>query len=179
MPDNSTTRIIELLTTGGTIEKTYDEFTGALTNRGSIVERMLRRLKLPGTRVHTREILSKDSLYITDQERALIVQAVRTVCSLTPRPDGVVILHGTDTLCITGELLHAELGTPTTPVVLTGAMRPYEMKRSDALQNLTEALLASTLLEPGVYVAAHGRALKFPGVEKNREQGTFVRIGDP
>ena len=31
-------------------------------------------------------------------------------------------------------------------IVLTGAMRPFEMERSDALQNLTEALLASSLL---------------------------------
>ncbi|MDX2115469.1 MAG: asparaginase domain-containing protein [Planctomycetota bacterium] len=170
-------RTIELLTTGGTIEKTYDEFTGALDNRGSIVQRMLSRLKLPETVVHTREVFSKDSLHITDEERRRIVEAVRTVLGLSPAPDGVVILHGTDTLHVTGELLHAELavgGRLTRAVVLTGAMRPFEMKRSDALQNLTESLLASTLLPGGVYAVAHGRALRFPGVVKDREKGTFM-----
>jgi L-asparaginase len=54
-------------------------------------------------------------------------------------------------------------------------MRPYEMKRSDALQNLTEALFACGVLPPGVYCVAHGRALPFPGVVKDRDHGTFVR----
>jgi hypothetical protein len=47
------------------------------------------------------------------------------------------------------------------------------MVRSDALQNLTEALFATAALAPGVYVAAHGRALRFPGVQKDRDRGTF------
>ena len=60
------------------------------------------------------------------------------------------------------------------PIVLTGAIRPFEMKRSDALQNLTEALFAAAVLGPGVYVVAHGRALPFPGVRKDHGTGTFV-----
>ena len=60
------------------------------------------------------------------------------------------------------------------PVVLTGAWRPFEMKRSDALQNLTEAIFATGALPPGVYCVAHGRSLRFPGVRKDRERGTFV-----
>ena len=39
-------RNITLITTGGTIEKTYDEVSGQLLNRGSIVKRMLKRLRL-------------------------------------------------------------------------------------------------------------------------------------
>ena len=54
-------------------------------------------------------------------------------------------------------------------------MRPYEMKRSDAMQNLTEAIFAAGVLPPGVYVVAHGRALAFPGVVKDIDRGTFVR----
>jgi L-asparaginase len=54
-------------------------------------------------------------------------------------------------------------------------MRPFEMVRSDALQNLTEAIFAAGLLAPGVYVSAHGRSLAFPGIHKDRQRGTFVR----
>lgn len=187
-------RHIELLTTGGTIEKIYDEAAGTLVNRGSIVQRMLRRLRLEDTEVRIREVLAKDSLYITDEERRQIVDEVRKTMAGTPRPDGILILHGTDTLCQTGELLHRELFSipspaPTlgmseanplvtsspTPIILTGAMRPYEMKQSDAIQNLTEAILTTSLVGPGVYVAAHGRVLKFPGVTKDRARGTFVK----
>ena len=53
-------------------------------------------------------------------------------------------------------------------------MRPYELRNTDALQNLTEALLAVRLLEPGVYVAMHNKVLRFPGVEKDHNAGTFV-----
>lgn len=171
-------RHITLITTGGTIEKTYDERTGQLDNRNSIVDRMLRRLRLEETRVCCVGLMSKDSLLMTDDDRASIVEAVRS--ALADSPAGVVVLHGTDTLQQTGERLHAELGTPAAPVILTGAMRPFEMKRSDALQNLTEALFATCVLPGGVYCVAHGRALKFPGVVKDREKGTFsggVQLG--
>lgn len=166
-------RNVELITTGGTIEKTYDEALGRLTNAGSIVRRMLRRLRLEGSRVHVRELMSKDSLDLTDDDRGLIIRAVRSAAGLS---DAVVILHGTDTLTVTGEAILRDIQDLRVPVVLTGAMRPFEMKRSDALQNLTEALLASSSLEPGVYVAGHGRVLRFPGVVKDRNRQTFVRV---
>jgi L-asparaginase len=169
-------RSITLITTGGTIEKTYDEGTGQLLNRGSIVRRMLRRLRLEDTTVRIIELMSKDSLVLTDDDRARIVEAVRVAGGgqgAAGDTTGVVILHGTDTLTVTGDRLAAEL-KPRVPVVLTGAMRPYEMNRSDALQNLTEALFAAGVLPAGVYCVAHGRVLAFPGVRKDRERGTFL-----
>ena len=166
---------IELITTGGTIEKTYDEFTGSLSNRGSIVRRMLSRLKLPDAQVRIMELMSKDSLDLTEDDRSRLIRVTRAAMELS---DGIVILHGTDTLAESGEALHAAIPEPIVPIVLTGAMRPYEMKRSDALQNLTEALMTVTLMPPGVYAVAHGRALKFPGVVKDRARGTFVMSDD-
>ena len=170
-------RTITLITTGGTIEKTYDEQTGDLANRRSLVRRMLSELRLEGTEVNVLELMSKDSLEMTDADRARIVGAVRVAgaCEEDGGTHGVVVLHGTDTLARTGEQLCAELEAMTAPVVLTGAMRPWEMKQSDALQNLTEAIFAVGVLPPGVYCVAHGRALAFPGVRKDVERGTFVR----
>ncbi|MCC6284561.1 MAG: asparaginase [Phycisphaerales bacterium] len=174
-------RRVTIITTGGTIEKTYDDRTGSLANRASILPRMLRRLRLEGTSVSLVELMSKDSLVMTDQDRARIVETVRACGgdSTSGGDDqltgGIVITHGTDTLCVTGECLHRAFPSPRVPIVLTGAMRPYEMVRSDALQNLTEALFATATLPPGVYAVAHGSALRFPGLAKDRERGTFVR----
>jgi L-asparaginase len=171
-------RHVTLITTGGTIEKTFNEASGTLENRNSIVRRMLRRLRLEGTRVGVVELLSKDSLHMTDEDRAAIARAVVDAGGSKQRPtpaSGVVVLHGTDTLSVTGEHLLRAVADPRVPIVLTGAMRPYEMKRSDALQNLTEAIFATGVLAPGVYCVAHGRALPFPGVVKDRAAGTFVR----
>lgn len=169
-------RRITLITTGGTIEKTYDELSGELANRRSIVRRMLSELRLEEGEVNVMEVMSKDSLDMTDADRDRIVQVVRIMgtgeeCDTS----GLVILHGTDRLAVTGERLLAEIPNPRIPIVLTGAMRPFEMKSSDALQNLTEALFAAGVLPPGVYCVAHGRALQFPGVRKDPERGTFVK----
>lgn len=171
-------RHITLITTGGTIEKTYDELTGELSNKRSIVRRMLKRLRLEDTHISIIELLSKDSLYMTDDDRDSIVKALDACGADRPNPgtgDGVVILHGTDTLALTGEKIAQELKHIYVPIVLTGAMRPFEMVRSDALQNLTEAVFATGVLPPGVYCVAHGRVLAFPGVKKDRERGTFVK----
>ena len=183
-------RHITLISTGGTIEKTYDERTGSLDNRHSIVHHMLAQLRLEDLAVNTVQLFQKDSLDLTDNDRRKILDMVRLLIDpddtgdagdaepgVSDRIDGVVILHGTDTLCATGDLLHNELRTPRVPVVLTGAMRPFEMQRSDALQNLNEAIFATGVLEPGIWCAAHGRALRFPGVCKDRDRSTFVRAG--
>ena len=175
-------RQITLISTGGTIEKTYDEHSGTLTNRSSVVQEMLGLLRLEDTQINTLQLMHKDSVDLTDTDRDRIVDAVRLLIgSQATPPDepgacaGVIILHGTDTLCHTGEWIHerliAKLGVP---VILTGALRPFEMKRSDALQNLSESIFAVGVLDPGVYVVAHGRALRFPGPVKDRERGTFV-----
>lgn len=172
---------VTLISTGGTIEKTYDERTGMLANRRSIVDTMLAALRLEDISINSIQLLSKDSQDFTHADRKRILDMVRVMTEdAGPEDGGVVILHGTDTLSVTGELIYNALfegkdDAPTVPVVLTGAMRPYEMKRSDALQNLTEALFSAGVLAPGVYAVAHGRALAFPGVVKDLDRGTFVR----
>lgn len=169
-------RRLTLITTGGTIEKTYDEVSGSLANRQSIVRRMLSELRLEEGDVNVVELMSKDSLDMTDADRERIVQTVRIMGGAEDcGTSGIVILHGTDRLAQTGEKLLEEIPSPRVPIVLTGAMRPFEMKQSDALQNLTEALFAAGVLPPGVYCVAHGRALAFPGVRKDPERGTFVK----
>lgn len=171
-------RNITLITTGGTIEKTYDERSGELANRRSIVGRMLRKLRLEGTNISVVELMSKDSLHMTPEDRDRIVTAVRAVGADNQRPatDGVVILHGTDTLAQTGEHLLSSLDRVAVPIILTGALRPFEMTRSDALQNLTESMFAAGVLSPGVYCVAHGRALPFPGIRKDHDLGTFIKV---
>ena len=53
-------------------------------------------------------------------------------------------------------------------------MRPWELRRTDALQNLTEALMAVQLVQPGVYAVMHNQVLRFPGVVKDTVRGSFV-----
>lgn len=166
---------IALISTGGTIEKTYDELGGVLANRVSVLDLLLASLELRGVSIDRVALMNKDSLEMTPDDHDLIAATAISACR---DRDGVVIVHGTDRLARTGERIHERFvasGGPSRPVVLTGAMRPYELRRTDATQNVTEALLAVQILPPGVYVSMHNRVLKFPGVEKDPTLGTFVR----
>lgn len=165
---------IAIISTGGTIEKTYDELSGVLANQVSVLDVMLASLELRGVEVMRVQLMNKDSLEMSDDDHTLIATTAEGMARAT---DGVVVVHGTDRLQFTGERLVEKFGTPRTPVVLTGAMRPYELRSTDALQNLTEALLAVQLLAPGVYVCMHNQVLAFPGVVKDRTLGTFVKAG--
>jgi L-asparaginase len=163
---------IALISTGGTIEKTYDELSGVLANRVSVLDYMLTQLQLRGVIIDRVALMNKDSLEMSEADHNLIAT---TVEHYVASHDGIVIVHGTDRLAKTGDRLVERIPHPRVPVVLTGAMRPWEMRSTDALQNLTEALLAVQLLPPGVYVSMHNHVLQFPGVEKDPQAGTFVK----
>ncbi len=170
-----TPKRIALLSTGGTIEKTYNESDGTITNQRSVLDIMLAGLILRGVVIERVPVMNKDSLLMSeaDHERIAAVSAL-----YADSHEGIVITHGTDRLQFTGEQLVRKLGSsPRVPIVLTGAMRPYELRTTDALQNLTEALLAVQLATPGVYVAMHNQVLRFPGVIKDTEAQRFVRAG--
>ena len=47
---------LTLITTGGTIEKTYEERSGTLENRRTIVHRMLHRLRLEDVEIGLHEL---------------------------------------------------------------------------------------------------------------------------
>ena len=165
-------RRIALISTGGTIEKTYDELSGVLANHVSVLDVMLVSLELRGIDVQRVQLMNKDSLEMTDEDHTLIAE---TATGMAEAMSGVVVVHGTDRLAQSGDRCVALAGTPKSPIVFTGAMRPYELRSTDALQNLTEALLAVQLVGPGVYVAMHNQVLQFPGVVKDKRAGTFVK----
>jgi L-asparaginase len=165
-------RQIALISTGGTIEKTYDELSGVLANQVSVLDVMLASLELRGVEVQRVALMNKDSLDMTAEDHTLIAETAGRLASLT---SGVIVVHGTDRLAVSGERVVELVGTPASPIVFTGAMRPWELRSTDALQNLTEALLAVQILMPGVYVAMHNQVLQFPGVVKDRTAGTFVK----
>lgn len=170
---NEGTIRVAVLTTGGTIEKTYNETDGSLRNVSSVLTHILTGLRLPSVEHWHVPVMSKDSLEMTDADRDTILHAV---LEALPFADAVMVVHGTDTLSVTGEHLYTHLPNLDRPVVLTGAMRPFEFRDTDAFQNLTEALLACRIAAPGVYVVMHNQVLRFPGVVKDRGRMTFRRI---
>jgi L-asparaginase len=157
-----------ILVTGGTFDKQYNELTGQLAFRETHLPEML-RLGRCRVDVAIRTLMMIDSLDMSDEDRALIVDACRT--SDEPR---IVITHGTDTMVDTARTLAAIfLPEGQKTIVLTGAMIPYAFGSSDGLFNLGSALSFVQVLRPGVYIAMNGRYFHGDRVRKNRATGIF------
>lgn len=160
-----------ILTTGGTIEKSYSEFDGSLRNRQSMLKnRLLSKLRLPHTDVDMLEVMAKDSLHMSDEDRQEIWLAIK---GQFDRNQAILVLHGTDTMELTAKYCFEQNDQPPVPVVFTGAMKPMGFEDSDALQNFSEALVVCHVLSPGFYVSFHNRVFKVPDVQKNRRRRTF------
>lgn len=164
-------RTVYLITTGGTIEKSYSEDSGAVLNKTSKVGEYLRLLRLSACEKKMIPLINKDSLEMSYEDRAWLA---KELALLLPNEHPVVITHGTDTMVETGVYLKGEFPSLKVPVILTGAMSPLGFEGSDGLQNLTESLFATQLLDPGVSIVFHGQVFPVDGVHKDKELGTFV-----
>ena len=152
---------ITILATGGTIDKFYS-VAGTMDIGEPAAKDLLDRV-ITDVRFDIRPLIGKDSLDMTELTEAL--DAVTNT--------QVLITHGTDTMPETARYLleHAKLGEKV--VVLTGAMQPAVMARSDAGFNLGAAIAALNLLDPGVYISMSGRIFPAESVRKDRSRGIF------
>lgn len=166
---------VNVVTTGGTIEKVYSEQTSTVENLDNQINRYLVRLRHPDCDVRVVPVMNKDSLEMTDADRSTILEVIKPMLT---ESSAVVITHGTDTMVKTGLYLKQALPELTVPIVLTGAMTPLGFEGSDGLQNLTESLFAVRILPPGIYVVMHNQAFPIDRVRKDRETSRFVWI-DP
>jgi L-asparaginase len=159
---------IKLLITGGTFDKEYDELHGTLRFKDTHIHEML-KLGRSRLEVEVRTVMMIDSLEMTDDDRAMIVQNCRMA-----EEDRIVVTHGTDTMPETAKTLGAAKIEGKT-IVLTGAMIPYAFGSSDGLFNLGSALSFVQVLPPGVYVAMNGMVFTWDNVKKVRQLGIFER----
>ena len=74
--------------------------------------------------------------------------------------NGIVILHGTDTMAYTAGALSVMFCNLPFPVVLTGSQLPIEAEGTDAKDNLRNAVKAAVECKtPGIYIAFGGRLI--------------------
>ena len=89
----------------------------------------------------------------------------------------VIIIHGTDTMVKTAQLLESSLLQDDPHVfVFTGAMIPYALENSDAVFNLGCAISAVQMLPGGVYITMGGRIYDADHVRKNKDKGIFEDV---
>jgi L-asparaginase len=93
--------------------------------------------------------------------------------------DGFVILHGTDTMAYTASALSFMLENLGKPVILTGAQLPLFETRSDARENLINALLfASQYRIPEVCIYFNNRLFR-GNRSKKMDASSFAAYGSP
>ncbi len=80
------------------------------------------------------------------------IQIANVIEANMDKYDGFVIIHGTDTMSYTASALSYMLGNLPKPVVLTGSQRPLSEIRTDAKNNLINAIELATLDIPEVSV---------------------------
>ena len=100
-------------------------------------------------KVETKTILNLDSSNIQPEEWRLIAKAV---FECLPDYDGIVILHGTDTMAYTASMLSFMLRHIDKPVVITGSQLPVGHPNTDAKANLTDAMITAASGISGVVV---------------------------
>jgi L-asparaginase len=158
---------IQILTTGGTIDKVYYDAASEYTVGEPTI---LEILRTAGSTVDVRldTLMRKDSLDMTDRDREAVVERVRGSGA-----DRVLITHGTDTMVQTARALMAVEGRT---IVLVGSLSPARFKASDAEFNIGFAFAAVQLLPPGVYLAMNGQVFHPDRVAKNRAENRFEAV---
>ncbi len=128
---------ITLVPTGGTISNRSTPM-GAAPVFGS-AEDLLRQMPDLGVEISLQEpVIRKGSAHIVPEDWTRMAEVA--AAALDSGAEGVVILHGTDTMHYTAAALSFMLQDLTRPVVLTGSMNPGGDAGSDAIFNLQNAI---------------------------------------
>lgn len=158
---------LHIITTGGTIDKIYFDDKSDFQVGDPVIGELLERMQV-GFKFTVESALRKDSLDMTDDDRALIRQRVKECAE-----ECVLITHGTDGMVATAKAL---TGIADKCIVLTGALQPAAFHQTDAIFNVGCAIGAAQSKEPGVYIAMNGQVFDTDKVVKNVARNRFEAL---
>ncbi len=178
-----------MLTTGGTISAAR-RADGALApgvDTDDLLATIPREIGAR-VRIETRAIMSIDSAAMDPRHLTRLARTVRGAADHADAaddpggPDGIVVLHGTDTMeesALLTDLTLESAGCNAVPVVFTGAQRSADHPQPDGPANLALAIgaagadprAASPPRTGGVTIAFHGKILPAWGTRKTETAG--------
>ncbi|MFB6268148.1 MAG: Glu-tRNA(Gln) amidotransferase subunit GatD [Halodesulfurarchaeum sp.] len=144
---------VSLISTGGTIASTVDYRTGAVTAQFD-AEDVLRAVPdLAGMANYRGRVVA--NILSENMTPSVWQELARTVAAeIEAGADGVVVMHGTDTMQFTASALSFMLETPV-PIVFTGSQRSADRPSSDNVMNAVCAVEAATADAAEVMVCMH------------------------
>lgn len=154
---------ILLLTTGGTIACTKSDSGYVPTLSGEELLEHVPQVR-SYARLQVQPLLNKDSTNIVPQDWISIADAIY---AHRDGYDGMVVLHGTDTMAYSSSAVSFMTLGVRIPVVFTGSQHPMGQPGSDAPRNLADAICTACQCPvPGVFLTFDGTVFNGSCVSK-------------
>ena len=158
-----------ILNCGGTFNKRYNPINGELEVPfdNEAIEKILQSSHAT---YNLAGVLYKDSLDMDVNDRKMLARIIAESSE-----EAFVLVHGTDTMDQTAEFF-SEIFTDK-KIVLTGAMRPFEIDPLEASLNLGMACgFVQGVPKSGVYICMSGHIALWNEIKKNRVSGRFELV---
>ncbi|HIU75347.1 MAG TPA: asparaginase [Candidatus Pelethocola excrementipullorum] len=155
---------ILIINTGGTLSSVSSE-NGLVPGLSS--HEMIEELQMVSKDLElvTEDFSSLDSANIFPEDWASLADKIGMVCG---DYQGIVVLHGTDTLAYTSSMLSFMLQNIPIPVVVTGSQLSIAHPVADAMENCRCAIHMAASGHPGVFVAFNRKVMLGSRVSKVR-----------
>lgn len=160
-----------IISTGGTINKAYDEISGELcVQNDEVVAKALCIHAKANMDVQIKSIIHKDSLEMTDDDRDELSSATANTDA-----DNIIVLHGTDTMDKSAEVVAKNIKNKK--IVFVGAMKPYAYEKDEAIFNFACAVgFLRSNPKDGVYISMHSLVLAYDEIYKDKTAGEFKAL---
>ena len=159
--------MLEILTTGGTIDKVYFDKKSNYEVGDPFVEELLHKMNV-NISFKVKSLMRIDSLDMTDIHRVEILNYI-----MNSNSNNFLITHGTDSIVETAIYLK-KISDKT--IVLTGSLKPAIFIDNDAIFNVGSALTSAQILKKGVYIVINGQVFNPNNVRKNLDKNIFETI---
>jgi len=155
-----------ILNSGGTFNKRYNPISGELEvpYDNYAIERILESVSCE---YDLAGVVYKDSLEMNTDDRKMLANII-----LESQENKFLVVHGTDTMHLSAEFFNEIFDDRI--IVLTGAMKPFEIDTVESTLNLGMAMgFLNAATETGVYICMNGYIERWNKIEKNRTIGKF------
>tara|TARA_B100000073_G_scaffold279406_1_gene239913 strand:+ start:1604 stop:2089 length:486 start_codon:yes stop_codon:yes gene_type:complete len=160
--------MVEIITTGGTIDKIYFDQKSEYEVGDPFIGELLQKMNV-NIPFKIKSLMRIDSLDMKDIHREEICKHIKDCSS-----NKILITHGTDSMVETAQYINERIKDRV--VVLTGSLKPAIFIDNDAIFNIASAFNAVQTLANGVYIIMNGQVFDPTNVQKNMEKNCFEKI---
>ncbi len=148
-------RKILIINTGGTLSSVMKE-SGLAPGLSTIDMQKELHIVSGDTNFEIEDFCALDSANIFPEDWSRLAEHIS---ELRNKYDGIVVIHGTDTMAYTSSMLSFMLQNINIPVVLTGSQLSITNPVADAMENLRCAIHMAASQRPGVFVAFNRKVI--------------------